>query len=80
MDSKIKTLSQITGYTEPELQQRETEPIIQPYDCLQAMNDHARNVAVEFLMWYDGELPELTAGKIVESFLQSDYLKERTEG
>ena len=33
-----KILSEISGYTEQELTDRHTEPLIQPYDCLLAMS------------------------------------------
>tara|TARA_R110000796_G_scaffold51740_1_gene122102 strand:- start:1979 stop:2221 length:243 start_codon:yes stop_codon:yes gene_type:complete len=32
-----KILAEISGYTEQELTDRHTEPLIQPYDCLLAM-------------------------------------------
>jgi hypothetical protein len=80
MDSKIKTLSQITGYTEPELSKRKSEPILQPHDCLQSLNIHARNVAVELIQWLNPGYYRMGAEKVVNDFLQSDYLKERTEG
>jgi hypothetical protein len=33
-----KILAEISGYTEQELTDRRTEPLIQPYDCLLAMS------------------------------------------
>ena len=33
-----KILAEISGYTEQELTDRHTEPLIQPYDCLLAMS------------------------------------------
>ena len=33
-----KILSEISGYTEQELTDRHTEPLIQPYDCILAMS------------------------------------------
>ena len=34
----IKILAEISGYTEQELTDRHTEPLIQTYDCLLAMS------------------------------------------
>ena len=33
-----KILAKISGYTEQELTDRHTEPLIQPYDCILAMS------------------------------------------
>ena len=47
--------------------------------ALKAREIHARNFAVEFTCWYNN-LPKVDAERIVNEFMQSDYLKERTEG
>jgi hypothetical protein len=73
MDSKIKTLN-AKGILLPDFISSSQ------YDAvLSAMDIHAKNLAVEFLQWYN-IMSERHAEQIVTDFLQSDYLKERTEG
>tara|TARA_Y100000361_G_C11051356_1_gene285382 strand:- start:231 stop:542 length:312 start_codon:yes stop_codon:yes gene_type:complete len=39
MKKFIKILSNISGYSVEELTERNTDPIIQPFDCLEAMKE-----------------------------------------
>ena len=41
MKTKEEILSHYTGYSEKELKDRNTEPLIQPYDCFLAMEEYA---------------------------------------
>jgi hypothetical protein len=57
----------------------------QPLDIVkkvvyEAMDIHARNVAVEFYLWLEPDAIRSEAEKVVTDFLQSEHLKERTEG
>ena len=42
MKKEEEILSRITGYSIQELHERLTEPILQPYDCLMAMDEYAQ--------------------------------------
>ena len=51
-------------------------------NVFKAMDAHAKNLAVEFYIWMHGtkiDNREELSGIIVE-FMNSEYLKERTEG
>jgi len=47
-------------------------------DVFEAMDEYAKNFAVEFTRWYNN-LPKEDAEHIVTEFLKSDYLKERMQ-
>jgi hypothetical protein len=82
MDSKEKTLNESSlkhhGWIPDNTDGQTWDDFI-----LEALDIHAQNVAVELLIWYDSAGYKTTkeqAERIVNDFLQSYYLKERTEG
>ena len=79
-----KILSKITGYTVAELKERNTEPLIQPFDCLLAMEQikllnlhdvtQRSELFIDFLEWYhkpDKQMIGHVFPDIVDKYLKS---------
>jgi len=73
MSRAEKILSEISGYESPELKERQTEPIIQPYDCLEAMHQYL----TDYVRWRDGNYePAADDGHIGEYWKGRKYYTE----
>jgi hypothetical protein len=55
-------------------------PVLEDSDIFAAMDESNKLFGIELLMWYIGGTPsKYEVTRIVTDFLQSDYLKERTQ-
>jgi hypothetical protein len=55
-------------------------PVLEDSDIFAAMDEHALNVATEFLIWYTPGISSRTECKrVIDGFMSSEYFKELTK-